>query len=104
MTALPEALNKIRPQNMCVLQVLAGTVPHNKGEWEEEDTAGDVCITVSRMLLIIPSCPLNDYELIDFLLMLTVGALCSRRLVFHTSQQGKAVLGEKRAKIFVRSC
>lgn len=29
---------------MCVLQVLAGTVPPNKGEWEEEDTAGHVCL------------------------------------------------------------
>lgn len=42
MTALPEALNKTRPQSICVLQVLAGTVLCNTGEWEEEDTAGDV--------------------------------------------------------------
>lgn len=41
MTVLPEAPNKIRPQSMCVLQVLAGTV-HNTGEGEEEDTATDV--------------------------------------------------------------
>lgn len=44
MTALPKALNKIRPQNTRVLQVLAGTGPCNNGEWEEEDTAGDVCL------------------------------------------------------------
>jgi len=44
MTALPEALNKIRPQNMCVFQVLAGAVPPSEGEWEEVDTAGDVCL------------------------------------------------------------
>lgn len=44
MTVLPEALNKIRPQSMCVLQVLAGTA-HNTGEGEEEeDTATDVCL------------------------------------------------------------
>lgn len=41
MTVLPEALNKIRPQSMCVLQVLAGTV-HNTGEGK--DAATDVCL------------------------------------------------------------
>lgn len=48
MTVLPEALNKIRPQSMCVLQVLAGTVLCNKGEWEEEDTAGDVFVLLLK--------------------------------------------------------
>lgn len=43
-TALPEALNKIRPQSICVLHVLAGTVLCNTGEWEEEDAAGGVCL------------------------------------------------------------
>lgn len=29
---------------MCVLQVLAGADPRNKGGWEEEGMDGDVCL------------------------------------------------------------